>query len=99
MAHTSTARNQSQSNKRRKLDDSELDSGDDEGREDRVRDALDEDDDAPERTAVITDITIGRHPGPLPSDGEVCSLSETYHLPLSLSRSSSICYNFPTTLE
>ena len=72
MAHTSTARNQSRSNKRRKLDDSELDSGDDEGRGDRVKDDLDRDDGVPERTAVITDIGIGRHPGPISSDGEVC---------------------------
>ena len=25
-----------------------------------------------ERTAIVTEISIGRHPGPLPSDGEVC---------------------------
>ena len=69
------------SNKRRRLDDSELDSGDDEGREDRLRDGLEEEEeeeeeDVPERTAVVTDIAIGRHPGPLPSDGEVRNLRD-----------------------
>lgn len=66
----------SHSKKRRRLDDSELDSGDDEGREERSKNGLeeeegDEEQDVPERTAVVTDIAIGRHPGPLPSDGEV----------------------------
>ncbi|KAL9130594.1 MAG: hypothetical protein Q9217_001254 [Psora testacea] len=63
--------NGSVSNKRRKLDDAELDSGDDEGRYDRVRGDIDEDEGTPERTAVVTDIAIGHHPGPLPSDGEL----------------------------
>lgn len=67
-------RNESIGHKRRKLDDAELDSGDDEGRYDRVRGDADEEERTPERTAVVTDISIGRHPGPLPSDGEVHSL-------------------------
>ncbi|KAL9103787.1 MAG: hypothetical protein Q9163_001196 [Psora crenata] len=59
------------SNKRRRLDDAQLDSADDEGRYDRMRVDSDEKEGTPERTAVVTDIAIGRHPGPLPSDGEL----------------------------
>ena len=69
-AHT-ILRDHSPRNKRRRLDGSELDSLDDEEREDRLKDNLDNEEDVPERTAIITDLTIGRHPGPLPSDGEV----------------------------
>ncbi|KAG8533393.1 uncharacterized protein KY384_002176 [Bacidia gigantensis] len=65
---------ENRSSKRRKLDDSELDSGDDEGRRDRLKELVDEEDDAPERTAIITDISIGRHHGPSPSDGELYML-------------------------
>ena len=69
-------RNESGSSKRRRLDDAELDSGDDERRYDRARSNNDEKERTPEQTAVITDIAIGRHPGPLPSDGEVRDPSE-----------------------
>ena len=62
------------SRKRRTLDDEELDSGDDEGRDDRM-----EEDDAPEMDAAIEeeqfnymDAELIRHAVPCPSDNEVC---------------------------
>lgn len=55
----------------RELSDNELDSGDDEGRDDRAAEKA-EDDDGPEnRTAVVQEATCIRHPVPSPSDGEV----------------------------
>lgn len=65
---------ESVSNKRRKLDDAELDSGDDEGRLDRVKDGINghrKEEETYDRLANILDISIGRHPVPQPSDGEV----------------------------
>ena len=64
---------QRRSPKRRKLGDSEIDSGDDEGRQDRVHheEEADEDDEIAEKTAIIADVSIAKHPGPLPSDDEV----------------------------
>ena len=58
--------------KRRKLDDEELDSGDDEGRYDRER-VFDGDgqEELHENNANVMDSSIGRHPDPNPSDGEV----------------------------
>ena len=62
--------------KRRKLDDEELDSGDDEGRLDREK-GLDgnEPEELHENNANVMDSSIGRHPNPDPSDGEVRLLS------------------------
>ncbi len=59
--------------KRRKLDDEDLDSGDDEGRHDREGDAFDGDDqeELPASNANVMNANIGRHPDPNPSDGEV----------------------------
>ena len=60
--------------KRRKLNDSELDSGDDEGMLDRVNDGINghgKEQETYDRLANILDISIGRHPVPQPSDGEV----------------------------
>ena len=57
------------------MDDAELDSGDDEGRLDRVLDSTDvytKEQETYDRLANILDISIGRHPVPRPSDGEVC---------------------------
>ena len=55
---------------RRNLDDSELDSGDDEGRRDRsVR--ADGEGEQDEESATIQDVQLGRHPVPEGSDGEV----------------------------
>lgn len=63
-------------NKRRKLGDEELDSGDDESRNDRLDDGVDEQDGEEElqdaRTHVLSS-SLGRHPDPKPSDGEVSS--------------------------
>jgi len=68
---------ESASNKRQKLDDSELDSGDDESRCYRAKgdDSGHEKDinEASDHEAQIIDVSIGRHPGPRPSDGEVRS--------------------------
>jgi RNA polymerase-associated protein LEO1 len=54
----------------RQLDDEDLDSGDDEGRNDRVatQEAADE---AEEKTFSFMDADIARHPVPEPSDGEL----------------------------
>ncbi|KAK3176459.1 hypothetical protein OEA41_007782 [Lepraria neglecta] len=62
------------SNKRRKLDDEDLDSGDDGGRRDRLEDGAEGDgkgDELYEHRANILATSIGRHPGPRPSDGEL----------------------------
>ena len=62
------------SNKRRKLNDAALDSGDDDGRLDRVKDGINgyrKEEETYDRLANILDISIGRHPVPQPSDGEV----------------------------
>lgn len=58
---------------RRHLDDEELDSGDDEGRADRVGDEVEE----PQMVArerQIQETDLPRMPVPQPSDGEVCLL-------------------------
>lgn len=58
----------------RKLDDEELDSGDDEDRNDRIIDDADGDIDmgTEGHSANIMDVKLGRHAVPDPSDGEVC---------------------------
>jgi RNA polymerase-associated protein LEO1 len=58
----------------RKLNDEELDSGDDEDRNDRLMDDADGDVDMEleGQSANIMDIKLGRHAVPDPSDGEVC---------------------------
>lgn len=67
---------------RRKLDDSELDSGDDEERDDRLAaDGYgDEDMEMEAHSANIMDIKLGRHTFPEPSDGEVCGQSSIIKL-------------------
>ena len=65
---------ESVSNKRRKLNNAELDSGDDEGRLNGVKDNSNvqgKEQETYDRLANILDISIGRHPIPQPSDGEV----------------------------
>ena len=61
------------SNKRRKLDDEELDSEDD---EDRFDHAVGDNGDVgmEERAETVLDVKLGRHAVPRPSDGQVCSL-------------------------
>ncbi|KAL8839404.1 MAG: hypothetical protein Q9170_001743 [Blastenia crenularia] len=63
--------------KRRKLDDEELGSGDDEGHNDRLEDddvngyGNDGEEQGEERHQNVADIRIPRHPVPRPSDGEL----------------------------
>lgn len=62
-------------NKVRELSDRELDSGDDEDRDDRARarsQSGEIEDDAPE--SRILEVKLQRHPLPRPSDGEVSSI-------------------------
>jgi hypothetical protein len=55
--------------RRRQLDDDELDSGDDEGRNDRA--AQHEDDEVEDEDFTMLPVDMPRHPQPEPSDGEV----------------------------
>ena len=59
----------------RKLDDAELDSGDDEGRQDRIADTVEENEDdrepAEEQVVQIYPTDIGRMAEPEPGDGNV----------------------------
>ena len=55
----------------RQLSDQDLDSGDDEGRNDRVVDEMEEDDPVAERPLQVMDLSLGRPTAPQPSDGEV----------------------------
>lgn len=73
-----------QISKPRLLDDEELDSGDDEGREDRLPDdedalALDDGQQAQEELTFM-DVEFGRHPIPEPSDGEVWTTKSLLHV-------------------
>lgn len=59
----------------RKLSDEDLDSGDDQGRNDRVEDHQSETKEATHiREENVIDVSIGRHAIPQPCDGEVSSL-------------------------
>jgi len=84
-------------NKVRQLSDKELDSGDDEGRNDRARprSLSREGEDDPEKNAVILDAIVARHLVPKPLDEEVRPCVE---FPMrSLQRGSSIrcdCQSF-----
>lgn len=71
----SGSENEDASDKPRKLSDAELDSGDDEGRDDRADDHLSETKEATHtREENVLDVSIGRHAIPRPSDGEVFRL-------------------------
>ncbi|KAI9376845.1 Leo1-like protein-domain-containing protein [Aspergillus egyptiacus] len=62
---------------KRTLDDAELDSADDEDRYDRVGDRMDYDDGGPgefQETVNIMDLSLGRAPEPLTSNGEVYTM-------------------------
>ena len=61
----------SSSPKRRRLDDKELDSGDEEGRADRVEEDEDQQVEGEYRERNVIDAPIGRHGVPNPTDGEV----------------------------
>lgn len=63
--------------RRRKLDDVELDSGDDEGRYDRAGSPMEEDCMDYGRTLNIMDLSLGRAPEPETTDGQVGSPPET----------------------
>lgn len=56
----------------KQLSDEDLDSGDNEGRTDRVQDDAMDVDTAPQREARIMDVALGRQTIPMPADGEVC---------------------------
>ncbi|KAI4144649.1 MAG: hypothetical protein L6R39_004095 [Caloplaca ligustica] len=71
--------------KDRKLDDQDLDSGDDEGRRDRLDDGVDgygddEDEQGETRSMNVADVRLGRHPIPRPSDGELYLFQLPKHL-------------------
>ncbi|KAL8736304.1 MAG: hypothetical protein Q9166_000459 [cf. Caloplaca sp. 2 TL-2023] len=59
--------------KRRRLDDKDLDSGDDEGRRDRLENGYADDDQeqGDGREENVADVRLGRHAIPRPSDGEM----------------------------
>lgn len=67
----------SRSSKPRKLDDEELDSGDDENRNDRMEDGMEGYDDdgygQEQKTQTVLALKLGRHKIPRGSDGEVSS--------------------------
>lgn len=67
--------------KRRTLDDEELDSGDDENREDRMEEdgAAEMDEVMEEEQFNYMDAELIRHAVPCPSDNEVCNISKSYH--------------------
>lgn len=58
--------------RQRTLDDEDLDSGDDEGREDRLADEEDAREPEEEKEMAVMEAGLGRQPVPEPSDGEVC---------------------------
>lgn len=66
----------------RKLDDTELDSGDDEGRRDRIADTIEDDDD--EQEAVVDQVVriypsdLGRMAEPEPGNGEVSTAKQPF---------------------
>jgi len=67
-------------NKRRKLDDQELDSDDDEGRDDRLENGVDghgQEEEFQDASTNVLSSSIGRQPDPQPSDGEVNFRRET----------------------
>ncbi|KAM5466544.1 Paf1 complex component [Microsporum audouinii] len=92
--------------RRRKLDDVELDSGDDEGRYDRAGSPMEEDGMEYGGTLNIMDLSLGRAPEPEPTDGQVfnCAIPnflsiesedfnpETYVAPPFSSASTSLCW-------
>ncbi|KAK2836881.1 hypothetical protein FQN49_006631 [Arthroderma sp. PD_2] len=91
---------------RRKLDDVQLDSGDDEGRYDRAGTPMEEDGMEYGETLNIMDLSLGRAPEPEPTDGQVfnCAIPnflsiesedfnpETYVAPPFSSASTSLCW-------
>ena len=84
----------------RNLDDDELDSGDDEGRRDRVEDGADGDasgDGLYERRENILKASIGRNAGPRPSDGEV-RVARDYVGTITKNCDSYTFFSFPTPL-
>lgn len=71
--------NWSRERPRRRLDDEELDSGDDEGRYDRAGDRMDygDEDGGYGETLNVMDLNLGRAPEPESTNGEVCSARDT----------------------
>lgn len=67
---------------RRELDDEDLDSGDDEGRLDRIgHDGAEEEQEMQEQEKIVMDLDLPRQAGPEPSDGEVCKPSNISNVP------------------
>lgn len=66
-------RNERPKGRARQLNDAELDSGDDEDRNDRMQidDYEKDEEDAPKRELNVRETSIGRHAVPRGSDGEV----------------------------
>lgn len=81
----------------RKLDDEELDSGDDEGRTDRIAGAQDVEVEAEEHTFSFMDADIARHCVPEPSDGELYLLKVPRFLSIEPTAFSHKTFQAPTT--
>ncbi|KAK2735998.1 hypothetical protein FQN57_000891 [Myotisia sp. PD_48] len=97
--------------KRRKLDDRDLDSGDDEGRSDREASPMEEDEFGYGKTLRIMDLDLGRTAEPESSDGHIHIMTvpnflaiesenfdpETYVAPPFSSASTSLCWRHDPT--
>lgn len=84
--------------KRRKLDDEDLDSGDDDGRHDRLENGYGEDEEQGEpHEENVADVRLPRHAIPRPSDGEVMLPSDAPAIFLSNRRSALSFSNAQTT--
>jgi len=85
--------------KKRKLDDEDLDSGDDEGRHDRMDEDMDgygAEEIETQHSVSMADIEIGRHPIPHDADGEVWT--RTSHSYFDLTSCRRICSSSRTSL-
>jgi RNA polymerase-associated protein LEO1 len=81
----------------RKLDDEDLDSGDDVDRTDRVPDATQDVEEGEEQTFNYMDAEIARHPVPEPSDGELYLLKIPRFLAIEPTAFSTKDFQAPTT--
>jgi RNA polymerase-associated protein LEO1 len=81
----------------RKLDDEELDSGDDEGRADRVRAPEAVEEEGEQHTFAVMDADISRHAIPEPSDGELYLLKVPRFLSFEPTAFSHKTFQPPTT--
>lgn len=84
----------------RKLDDADLDSGDDEGRRDRLADTIEDDDDdgaVEDQVVQIYPSDIGRMAEPEPGDGDVRIRQPSFAFQWLIS--AAICHEPPTILR